>query len=116
MPHSINIEFICDQLRVKGRKLAEIIDIVGPCTLVPQRPAFDFLCDAIIRQQLSKYAANAITLRFHELFGSGNATPKQFLSLPKQAVLNAGISNQKYEYLVDLAYKTDTRQLSLSTL
>ena len=116
MSHSINIEFICDQLRVKDQKLAEVIDIVGPCTLVPQHSAFDFLCDAIIRQQLSKYAANAITLRFHELFVSGNATPKQFLSLPKQAVLNAGISNQKYGYLIDLARKIDTRQLSLSTL
>ena len=116
MSQSINIEFICAQLRLKDQKLAEVIDIIGPCTLVPQRSAFDFLCDAIIRQQLSKYAANAITLRFHELFDSGNPTPKQLLALPTQTVLDAGISNRKCGYLIDLAHKTDTRHLSLSTL
>ncbi len=116
MSNSINIESICAQLRMKDQTLAEVIDIIGPCTLVPQRSAFDFLCDAIIRQQLSKYAANAITLRFHELFDSGNPTPKQLLALPTQAVLDAGISNRKCGYLIDLAHKTDTRHLSLSTL
>ena len=116
MSYSVTIESISDQLRAKDQKLAEVIDIVGPCTLAPGRPAFDFLCDAIIRQQLSKHSANAITRRFHELFDSGHPTPEQFLSLPKQAALDAGISNQKYGYLVDLARKIDTRQLPLSTL
>ena len=115
MSHSVNIESICDQLRAKDQKLAEVIDIVGPCTLVPRRSAFDFLCDAIIRQQLSKHAANAAILRFHRLLDSGNPTPKQFLSLPKQTVLDAGISNQKYGYLNDLARKFDSQQLNLST-
>ena len=112
----MNIEYICDQLCAKDQKLAEVIDIVGPCTLASGCSAFDFLCDSIIRQQLSKHAANAIILRFHELFDSGHPTAKQLLSLPRQAVLDAGISNQKYGYLNDLAYRTDTRQLPLSTL
>ena len=116
MSQSIDIEFICEQLRLKDQKLAEVIDIVGPCTLVPQRSTFEFLCDAIIRQQLSKYSANAIISRFHELFDSGDPTPKQLLSLPKQEALDAGISNQKYGYLMDLARKIDTRQLPISTL
>ncbi len=116
MSQSVNIEFICEQLRLKDQKLAEVIDIVGPCTLVPQRSTFEFLCDAIIRQQLSKYSANAIISRFHELFNSGDPTPEQLLSLPKQEALDAGISNQKYGYLMDLARKIDTRQLPISTL
>ena len=116
MSQSINIEFICEQLRLKDQKLAEVIDIVGPCTLVPQRSTFEFLCDAIIRQQLSKYSANAIISRFRELFNSGDPTPKQFLSLPKQAVLDAGISKRKYEYLTDLSHKSVVQQLSVSSL
>ena len=116
MPNSINIESICDQLRAKDQTLAEVIDIVGSCNLAPDRAAFDFLCDTIVRQQLSKHAANTIIHRFHELFDSGKPTPKQFLSLPKQSALDAGISNQKYGYLIDLARKIDTRQLPLSTL
>ena len=116
MSQSINIEFICDQLRLKDQKLAEVIDIVGACTLAPRCSAFDFLCDSIIRQQLSKHAANTIIHRFHELFDSGNPTPKQLLALPKQAVLDAGISNRKCGYLIDLAHKTETQQLNFSTL
>ena len=116
MSQSVNIEFICDQLRLKDQKLAEVIDIVGPCTLALGCSAFDFLCDAIIRQQLSKHSANAITHRFHELFDSGNPTPKQLLDLPKQDVLDAGISNRKCGYLIDLAHKTEMQQLNFSTL
>ena len=116
MSQSINIEFICAQLRLKDQKLAEVIDIVGACTLAPGCSAFDFLCDSIIRQQLSKHAANTIIHRFHELFDSGNPTPKQLLALPKQAVLDAGISNRKCGYLIDLAHKTETQQLNFSTL
>lgn len=116
MSNPINIESICNQLRAKDHTLAQVIDIVGPCTLAPQRPAFEFLCDAIIRQQLSKYAANTIASRFHALFSSGHPTPKQLLCLPKQALLGAGISNRKCEYLMDLANKSVTQQLSLSTL
>ena len=116
MSQSPNIESICDQLCVKDKKLAEVIDIVGPCTLAPVRAAFDFLCDSIVRQQLSKHAANTIIHRFHELFDSGNPTPKQLLSLSEQEVLDAGISNRKYGYLMDLARRTETQQLNFSTL
>ena len=116
MSQSVNIESICDQLRAKDQKLAEVIDIVGTFTFTPGCCAFDFLCDSIVRQQLSKHAANTIIHRFHELFESGNPSPKQLLALPKQEVLDAGISNRKYGYLNDLAYKADTRHLPLSTL
>ena len=116
MSQSPNIESICDQLRLKDRKLADVIDIVGPCTLAPGRAAFDFLCDSIVRQQLSKHAANTIIHRFHELFDSGSPTPKQLLSLSEQEVLDAGISNRKYGYLMDLARRTETQQLNFSTI
>ena len=116
MSQSLNIESICDQLCAKDQKLAEVIDIVGPCTFAPGCSAFDFLCDSIVRQQLSKHAANAIIPRFHELFDSGNPSPRQLLSLSKQEVLDVGISNRKYGYLIDLARRTETQQLNLSTL
>ncbi|MDE0503389.1 MAG: DNA-3-methyladenine glycosylase 2 family protein [Candidatus Poribacteria bacterium] len=116
MSQSINIESICDQLCAKDQILAEVIDIVGPCTLAPGHAAFDFLCDSIVRQQLSKHAANTIINRFHELFDAGKPTPKQLLALPKQAILDAGISNRKYGYVLDLARRTESQQLNFSTL
>lgn len=116
MSQSLNIESICDQLCAKDHILAEVIDIVGPCTLAPGHAAFDFLCDSIVRQQLSKHAANTIIHRFHELFDSGKPTPKQLLALPKQAILDAGISNRKCVYLNDLAHRTESQQLNFATL
>ena len=50
------------------------------------------------------------------LFTSGRATPKQFICLPRQDVLNTGISNRKYDYILDLAQKTDSKQLRFSQL
>ena len=38
------------------------------------------------------------------------------LALPKQEILDAGISNRKCGYLIDLAHKTETQQLNFSTL
>ena len=38
MSYSVTIESISDQLRAKDQKLAEVIDIVGPCTLGSRSP------------------------------------------------------------------------------
>lgn len=113
---SINFADICYQLRIRDRKLAKVIDLVGPCALVYKHPGFDFLIDAIIGQQLSKHAADAIIKRFRKLFSMGRTTPKQFLSLPMQEVLNTGISKQKYDYIFDLAQRLDSNKLRLSQL
>ena len=113
---SSNYADICYQLCTNDRKLAEVIHLVGPCTLVENHAGFDFLIDAIIGQQLSKKAADAIIRRFRKLFSSGSATPKRFISLPRQDVLKTGISNRKYDYILDLAQKTDNKQLRFSQL
>ena len=93
-----------------------MIDSVGPCALVRRHAGFEFLVDAIIGQQLSKNAADTIIRRFRNLFTSGQSTPKQMLSLPMQNVLDSGISQRKYDYIIDLAQKIETKQLNLSNL
>lgn len=113
---STNYADICCQLCTNDRKLAKVIHLVGPCTLVENHAGFDFLIDAIIGQQLSKKAADAIIRRFRKLFSSGRATPKRFISLPRQDVLKTGISNRKYDYILNLAQKTDSKQLRFSQL
>ena len=113
---STNYADICYQLCTNDRKLAKVIHLVGPCALVENHAGFDFLIDAIIGQQLSKKAADAIIRRFRKLFPSGRATPKRFISLPRQDVLKTGISNRKYDYILDLAQKTDNKQLRFSQL
>jgi DNA-3-methyladenine glycosylase II len=111
-----NFANICYQLHSRDKKLAKIIDSVGPCTLVNGHAGFDFLVDAIIGQQISKQAAATIIQRFRRLFSSGRATASKFLGLPREKVLKAGLSKRKYDYIRDLARKIEDKQLRLSRL
>lgn len=111
-----NFANICYQLHTQDKKLAKVIDSVGPCVLARQHAGFDFLVDAIIGQQLSKNAADTIILRFRKLFPSGRAMPRKFLSLSREEVLSTGISKRKCDYIRDLAQKVDSKELNLSQL
>lgn len=107
---------VCYQLHTRDKKLAKIMDSVGPCTLVNGHAGFDFLIDAIIGRQLSKRAATTIITRVRRLFSSGRATASQFLALPRKEVLKAGLSKRKYDYIKELAGTIENKQLSLSRL
>jgi len=111
-----NFARICYQLHAQDKKLAKVIDTVGPCALVRGHAGFDFLVDAIISQQLSKNAADTIIKRFRGLFPDGRATPKKYLSLSQAKVLKIGISGRKFEYITDLARRIDGKQLKISEL
>lgn len=113
---SLNLAEICYRLRVKDKKLARVIDRVGPCALDRQHAGFEFLVDAIISQQLSKTVADKIILRFRELFSGNRVTPKKFLPMSKDEVLRVGISKRKYEYIFDLAQRVQSSELRLSRL
>lgn len=112
----INFEDISYQLHCRDSKLAKVIDLIGPCGLVRRHVGFEFLVDAIIGQQLSKNAVDTIIKRFRNLFTFGQPTPKQMLSIPTQNVLDSGISRRKYDYIIELAKKIETKQLNLSKL
>jgi 3-methyladenine DNA glycosylase/8-oxoguanine DNA glycosylase len=111
-----NYADICYQLHNRDTNLSKIIDSVGPCALVHSHAGFEFLVDAIIGQQLSKNAADTIIRQFRNLFASGRPTPKQILSIPMQNVLSSGISQRKYDYIIDLAEKIESKELKLSQL
>ncbi|MEI8183757.1 MAG: DNA methyltransferase, partial [Desulfomonile sp.] len=112
----VNIADICYQLQTRDKALAGIIDSIGPCTVTPRHSDFEFLADAIISRQLSKNAADSITRRFRKLFSSFRITPKSFLSLTADEILQAGLSRRKYEYLADLAKTIESKRLRLSDL
>jgi len=113
---SVNIVEVCYQLHACDKKLARIIDVVGPYALNCRHAGFNFLVDTIISQQLSKKAADAIICRFRSMFGASRLTPKKFIATPCQKILKAGISARKYEYILDLAQRIDRKQLKLSRL
>ena len=104
------------KLRSQDKRLARIIDAVGSCSLQSRPAGFDFLIDAIIGQQLSKHAADAIIRRLRGLFRGSRPTPTAFLRMPKDKVAAAGVSGRKYEYVLDLARRIHSRRLNLSKL
>jgi len=113
---SVNIVEVCYQLHACDKKLARIIDVVGPYALNCHRAGFNFLVDTIVCQQLSKKAADTIIHRFRSMFRASRLTPKKFITTPCEKILKAGISARKYEYILDLAQRIDRKQLKLSRL
>ena len=62
--------------------MAQLIRKFGPIKLKRNRNYFIVLCNAIIGQQISVAAADAITIRFNKLFNGHSPTPQGVIKLP----------------------------------
>ena len=92
-------------LHRRDRKLARVIDRVGPPDLRRGRPRqehFAELVRAVCYQQLAGAAARAIHGRFLELFDDG-PTPEAVLALPVRRIRAVGLSASKTRTIRDLA-------------
>jgi DNA-3-methyladenine glycosylase II len=91
-------------LRRADARLAAVVEQVGPCRLRPQGRPFRSLVEAIVSQQISGQAADAILRRFRGLFpGRPFPAPADVLAIPAERLRGAGLSNQKAAYVRDLA-------------
>jgi DNA-3-methyladenine glycosylase II len=95
-------------LRDRDKKLGELIDRVGPCTLLlDSSPSpFESLLESILYQQLHGKAAATIHRRVREFFGGDDPTPQQLLSVPDEPLRAAGVSGNKIKAMRDLAART----------
>ena len=84
--------------------MAQLIRKFGPIKLKRNRNYFIVLCNAIIGQQISVAAADAITIRFNKLFNGHSPTPQGVIKLPDIDLRKAGLSKQKVAYLKDLSF------------
>ena len=84
--------------------MAQLIRKSGPIKLKRNRNYFIVLCNAIIGQQISVAAADAITIRFNRLFNGHSPTPQGVIKLPDIDLRKAGLSKQKVAYLKDLSF------------
>ena len=91
-------------LRSVDPTMATIIELVGPCTLIPEASGFATLADAIISQQISVKAANAIAARV--TLSLGALAPEPIAAATVEQLRALGLSQQKARYLLDLAEKT----------
>ena len=85
--------------------MAGVILRVGAFKLSRNRNYFLVLCKAIIAQQISTKAAEAITHRFENLFAGARPTPERVQGLPDNQLRELGLSNQKVRYMKDLSEK-----------
>ncbi len=106
-------------LSKKDPVMALAIARVGSCTLVPNPHLFETLVDAIISQQISVKAADAILgrLRVAALGEAGGLiTPQSLLALEEDMLRSVGVSPQKIRYLRDLTERVTGGLLDLARL
>jgi len=96
--------------------MAEAIALVGPCLLEPNPDVFEALIDAIISQQISVKAADAIMARLRIATPGGLVTPAALIQLDHDALRAAGLSTPKARYVRDLTERVISGQLPLSHL
>ena len=99
--------------------MAKAIERVGPCTLIPNPQLFETLVDAIISQQISVKAADAIMGRLRAALqaeADGTISPNAILSLEEDTLRAVGLSPQKMRYIRDLTERVVNGELDLKQL
>jgi DNA-3-methyladenine glycosylase II len=99
--------------------MTKAIERVGPCTLIPNPQLFETLVDAIISQQISVKAADAIMGRLRAALHSeteGTISPHQLLTLEEDTLRAVGLSPQKMRYIRDLTERVVSGELKLELL
>ncbi|HEX7737710.1 MAG TPA: DNA-3-methyladenine glycosylase [Ktedonobacteraceae bacterium] len=89
---------------------------VGPCTLQPDPDVFSALVDAIISQQISVKAADAIMARVRSALPDGKVTPESLLPLDVEYLRALGLSNSKARYIRNIIEHIDAGKLQLERL
>ena len=110
------IENATVHLRRNDPVMRKIIRRVGPCALRLRRDRFQLLVRAILAQQISGYAAQAIRGRLEALVAPQPLSPENLAALSVEQLRAVGVSAQKAKYLLSLATKVRDGELSLKTL
>ncbi|MBV8821909.1 MAG: DNA-3-methyladenine glycosylase 2 family protein [Ktedonobacteraceae bacterium] len=92
------------------------IEQVGPCTLQPNPDIFNALVDAIISQQISVKAADAIMGRVRAALPEGKVTPESLLPFDCERLRALGLSAAKARYICNLVEHIHSGQLQLELL
>lgn len=112
-----NLKKAVRHLKKHDKKLALVIDKIGPCTLKPQTDPFESIVDAIISQQLSMFAAQAIFNRFINYFKPKNfPEPEDIIKADTEELRKLGISYAKIRSLKDLSEKVISNEIHLDKI
>lgn len=94
--------------------MAELLDAHDP-DATSDWTAFERLCVSIINQQLSTASADAVKERVYEQL-DGDLTPEAVLAAEDDALLDAGLSGMKVDYLKNTARAFQERDLTRAGL
>ncbi|MBC8078147.1 MAG: DNA-3-methyladenine glycosylase 2 family protein [Chloroflexales bacterium] len=101
-------------LRAADPVMARVVAAVGACTLIPKPAGFATLVDAIVSQQISVKAADAIARRLEA--AAGELAPPALMALGHDALRALGLSNAKARYVLDLSERVADGRLDLDHL
>ncbi len=90
-------------LRKADKRLARIMDQVGPYEIQITRDPFVTLLGSIIHQQLSMKAAATIRARVRDLCLRKRMSAGNIMAISEHALRGAGLSRQKVRYFRDLS-------------
>ena len=96
--------------------MASTIELIGPCTLQPDPDVFEALVDAIISQQISVKAADAIMARIRAALSDGLVTPDTLMPFDVDKLRTLGLSPQKARYIRNLLEHIASGELDLVQL
>jgi 3-methyladenine DNA glycosylase/8-oxoguanine DNA glycosylase len=114
---SIELQYAPDQaiahLSRRDRRLGSFIRRAGAFELhaMSMPNTFEYLCRAIVYQQLSTKAAATIHGRLRDLFPRRRISPSLLVSMPDAALRGAGMSRAKVAAVRDLAAHAAARHL-----
>ncbi|WIV66337.1 DNA-3-methyladenine glycosylase family protein [Natrialbaceae archaeon AArc-T1-2] len=91
--------------------LAAVIDRLEPHPLEPFDCEYERLCVSIVNQQLSTASARAVRERVFDVL-EGDVRPETVLAADDEALLEAGLSGQKLEYVRNAARAFRERDLT----
>ncbi len=82
--------------------MAKLIAKIGDCRLIRKTEGFEALAEAIIKQQLSRKAAQTIFVRILTAADSSHITPKLLAGMTDEKLRECGVSARKVSYLRSL--------------
>ena len=108
-------EQACRELMKQDRILKKLIPKYGSGFLVTRGDPFTTLARAIVGQQISVAAAQAVWDRV-VLASKKKVNPKNILALSVEELRAAGLSGRKVEYIQDLADHFDSGRLHAKSM
>jgi DNA-3-methyladenine glycosylase II len=104
----------CDQLAQREPPFSRALREFGYPPLLRRTPGFATLVKIILEQQVSLSSAQAVFDRLARV--AGEVSPASILSLPEEALRNAGLTRQKARYCRELAAGVDDGSISFTRI